>query len=1082
MNKTDKKLVLIIGMLMAGLLMAGFVSARQDKVLIKKCVWSYENTATPSFPAWNGDTGVFLEIVNNNPSNFSGDESPLYNYVFHSAERDYWYDGITPGTKTKIPILDTLKNDELIVGSTCTRTGGCPAGQYCYDYDASGNNGKCFRKNANYLYINCSYLGGPYNVYEPSFYFATTYYATDDFALTTLQGTGRSSYTWSSSPSQIYPYSYFATAGYITSYPTDSLSDPTVGKIDMGAEFSKTFRLQVDNNPTISKSYPSSLFQMFEYTLLSGETVLSPQINVSFYVKSEKSPAFCHTYINNSRIIKTDGTEQLLPYLIERGDSITGQRCISFTNTRTFSITGLTVDPGYRADVGIYGKGGIGNSLTDVSEAYYVGSSSSELTKTIDIEAGRSTEFCLPIDITLNEYIGGKPAVFPVLYPSYDTKNSDGESCGGVWPAYGSDGVPYLAVTTIGARIVYNPLNNEVLFNSELGLEVSSTSGAGSKDILPNPPDYNLSLRFYDETLTNLIYETEIVLDEDEFEKMGKTCPGTGCKLVSNEVVNSYSTDISLDLKDDEGNFVFETGGKYEVKFCMKRTADDPAFLKDKVISCTTAEPVFEYGDIIYNLTGDLFFTPEDRDDVGKVRLFNPSFKSTTMTLSPTFEDPDNFEISFEGGRWIKNGEIYTISEDIPALGYKDIDFTVRAIYPSWPVTASGYRFKKNLEIEAAARLLRYSGNEYVYKTSDVNFNLNVQESQNVFNLFRNESIASIMCVDEGDTDGQEVGIRFMSEGIMLSGYNGKPYKTKITLKTADGTVIGAPKTKNSILTSDSFKTAEELIITENLGPGDYILEYAIDFIEGVSGVHVGALDETKSGFIDGEPDNFDSFNFRVPRCTIIDSEKCVDFGGLEYCNTEHDDEGIPYSCAWECNGGDDGVCPLPAYDDGASGGYRDNGACQNCQYIIDKTGDELPCYGYNNEQTCDDDPCKEADRACSDFFGESCVVGPHSPSSYSCKWAGGNDAGKCLFYYNGCDYGATADGSCSVEGTTSVTYEITGTPLPGTTAVCINKRVIFPCPRTAKLPGFGITQMVVAGGLIMVIYVVYLLFYLKRR
>ena len=547
-----------------------------------------------------------------------------------------------------------------------------------------------------------------------------------------------------------------------------------------------------------------------------------------------------------------------------------------------------------------------------------------------------------------------------------------------------------------------------------------------------------------------------------------------------------------MDLKDGDGNSILQTSKNYKVKFCMKRLANDPAFLKDKVVSCTNEDPTFEYGDILLPILDGMWFADNDRVKEIEARygltLFNPGFRPTNIRLEVSFNKPDgtednDFEISWDGGyTWRDNSNPSFTFTGIPSFEHRDVGFIVRANHNPWPVEVAEPTQLRGMTITAKTQLYDLAGTPEDKETISGEIPLYLLASNEYFDLRRKDELKDITCVEEDETKTQYVGINWVADmaGDIPTDYVGTDYQTKIILKEKESGTTIREETETFTFTQELIRNdtqtgvPKELIISENLGRGEYILEYFIDFADSIPGSGVGALVELLDG-IEAESNNFGKFEFNT-YCTENDNEGCVAFDNLITCNKEHLDISTSnyYTCAWECA---EVSCPPPT-------DYSSTGTCETCAHIeeiAENADGALPCYGYNNKQTCEWDSCGEGDRGCSDFFsGEGCVV---DVSDYRCYWDDPDNNpltanGECLFFYDGCNYRAKADGSCFVEGTTSVGYEITGTPITAG-AICIEKNYDFPCPRRAKLPVFGIMQFAI---IISLIGVVYLFSYLRRR
>lgn len=183
-----------------------------------------------------------------------------------------------------------------------------------------------------------------------------------------------------------------------------------------------------------------------------------------------------------------------------------------------------------------------------------------------------------------------------------------------------------------------------------------------------------------------------------------------------------------------------------------------------------------------------------------------------------------------------------------------------------------------------------------------------------------------------------------------------------------------------------------------------------------------------------------DLIDYQDPEC-INKEEECLALGEINSCNnwTQH----IQYLCGWECENGN---CPPNP--------NINIGNCSACSNIFDG------CSGYNNNITCDKDPCYKKEIDCT-------LIECNSSLPYSCFWDSDNI---CRFQgymgVNNCVYKAEILWGCDEDiGVAILNY--TGFPPEN----CPSKTIKYLCSRGIKLPFFNIIGIFITFVLIILFY-----------
>ncbi|MCK5343862.1 MAG: hypothetical protein KAR20_10685, partial [Candidatus Heimdallarchaeota archaeon] len=235
-----KKTLLIITII---LLLTTLVQARQDPVLLKECVLSYDDD---TFGEWDGTKGIVERVTNSNP-NFGLDENPNYTWEFYQGDRTYFDESGTYGTTSQLPILEAKPGVDTFAYTKCT-----------------------FQVGDRFVpYLN-------FNIYP--------FYAklTNDFNLTTeiIDDDIKTKTTWQNSPIS-YNNPPLMTSGV---YADTTLSTNTNNGVFPNIEFHKVYKHNLND-------YPSSLVYIDpDFYGEGGSRPISPAFKFYFYINNTNIP------------------------------------------------------------------------------------------------------------------------------------------------------------------------------------------------------------------------------------------------------------------------------------------------------------------------------------------------------------------------------------------------------------------------------------------------------------------------------------------------------------------------------------------------------------------------------------------------------------------------------------------------------------------------------------------------------------------------------------------------------------------------------------------------------------------------
>lgn len=386
-------------------------------------------------------------------------------------------------------------------------------------------------------------------------------------------------------------------------------------------------------------------------------------------------------------------------------------------------------------------------------------------------------------------------------------------------------------------------------------------------------------------------------------------------------------------------------------------------------IATPTKVPYFTPGDITYQLDNRLRFGNDSRMDSKKIVIFNPTFYENDIDLSiKSWSDDENFSLSWDGVNFGQNSKTIHLFP----LQSREITFWVNSTYDPWVNS----HVSKNLIINLSSNL--NTGSKTVSKTQDINYILEVSPNNLNWSNLNPLGISPVYIKLDNlnSVKNQDILLDWQLEGSgdRLTELDGEDYKVTVRLiNGTDESTGNILKELNKTFTVGNEET--EMILNYDFRYGEYLIRIDLD--------SANQIDEKLSSGISGENDNIgfyvlpilvtyceynedDGYMHRIdfwgndvidkenkcecPRefLTIRDVGYCADpngdcsiFSTYGICNNWSKTDG--FACGWKCNGP---FCPPKDVD---------NGDCLNCSSIPNM------CSGYNNEVTCNLDPCQKA-------------------------------------------------------------------------------------------------------------------------
>jgi len=1084
MNKT--KNLILISILLIFLLQN--VSAYQRKLTLKECFYSFNDI---NFGSWDGQKGIFLKINNSNLKLGDG-ENPSYSHTSYQTFRGYYnnFNGYNPSgvwpynSMSAIPILNVSKaNPE------------------------------------NKVYINCTYVVGDYKISIKDYYAAHAangngLLITHDFNLTTgiikedTQSYATTGFNYNNQWNFFSHYPVSIQRGSDSVYYVDNCDDMGGSTLlfDDAEGIWGGECYESSKNPNIIsvfdlKNWTSGLFRGSAYFRENGyDSLFTPSFNIYFYIDSDMQdpmdfliPRFLDEGTNLT-IWKNKGTgseQKKYGYYcnllggvpnclaVNYGDKITVEQMLR--NDFNFTLNNIDVKVGLASSY--MSTGGVGESGTDVAQ--FGGFSYSESMTFLPNETKKiSVDFNLPSNINMlfGSLLLSRQAKSTNLYSNSRTD----------WPAVGYDNFPYFGFGRFDPRIeMIRDASGKFrpFFNMSVDLLIMSNP-AYSPIIWPG--DYELLVEIWNGSISNpknFKNSNTIILDETEFIKMGKPCPGPNCKLEAGRI-NDYNILVPV---TEEYMREGASGADYRLVIYSVYRLTTPYRKIAKLMKI----PYFKPGDIaIPEDDGILHFSENSTRDYERITILNPSFYEIDVNLGVSYwEDNENFTINWvnEAGSESGFGKYSSKTEHLKPGGSQLIKFWVNATYPIWPDNS----IQKNLVINASAKI---GG---TIKTTLLYYKLNVTNGTLIwFNFDLGACPSGIFLEDFSKIKNQNMNFSWIprgSEDRYNLNYKNKVYNVSLKLmnKTNNNNGILNETSKEFILGEavNELDKIKNLSISYNFGIGEYVVNLSVDSNKKISEIDTSGRaaegDNQKECIIPIMTCSYDSVSqqlyyynlyptkendagcnckhlcpldfscsFGSGRCLSMDDPLCYDNALIDVCNNETRIEHKGGFCAWNCTGG---PCPqqvsFPAP-------LASSGACKTCTDITSQRSDSfLPCSGYNNNATCEADPCGET----KDIAGMAVLFNlcDGDPESY-CVWNYTED--RCL--PSGWEVKELQN--CSKAGAIFAMYNITVNLAP-TGVTCNSTLVKFPCPRRVQLPFFSLIGLVLASVLVVVVYVVYL-------
>lgn len=944
----SKKTLFIVYCLSIIFLLSSDVNAYQKKMTIKDCIFSYNDD---EFNAWDESTqtGVFLKIINNNLV-LGETQNPSYEYIVYQPARTYYNNFDYGGTST-IPYLKVRASNE-----------------------------------ENKVYTKCNYKVGDYRIFFTNFfhnYGSHCAYFTHDFNLTqNIVTEGMTGYSYSSISK------YNNTASPYSRYSGTSAQVRTDGvfyidnKVDSDHSASILYNdgFYPNTEPTVTTvmnmdNFAPGVFWTYSLIRENGYQALFSYFGNWFYIDSDMQDAKDMLKPRAiSQTFKNENTGKTPMFVANPGDNINA--AFTFKNDFGVPLNNIRITRGIYSE--LMWTGGVGSSGTEVSGF------DSRTTDYIDFLPGEEKTIYYNAIIPENTVI---PHLRGLRYVYGDSPYSDFTPS---WPPIGSDEGDYLGFLRFDPRIELQKTGDGIyqpVFNMTTELLVA-TSYAYNPIIKPN--DYALLAELY--LNGKKIDNFTIILDETEFAKMEKTELTEGSKTEHT---------IIIPIKNEYK----EEGGQCYIKlYSIKLT--EP--FKDKRIASIVKSPYFKAGNIAYAYDDTLNFGLGSRVDSEKIVIFNPSFYENDIELNiESWSDENNFILSWDGESFSKNPS-KTIH--LYPLQSKEITFWVNATYNPW-VSSS---IQENLEINIQANLKTDDG--IITKTKNLDFILDInKDAINWFNINPINFDPEIIFLDTiNSTKNEEITLSWNLEGSdsEWEALIGSQYEVEVKLingSDPDGDVL------------------EEIIAIFNVsedGTADLTFDFTFSYGEYLVVLNLDSnnqIAELYSSGEDAEGDNYNTYEipFLVTYCYYNEDGYMhrINFFGEDVIDKENKcecpnnlitipDEGYcadPYSeiCSEIethpiCNNWEQSIPGLCGWEAIISPSVIP-GQCLSCNNISNT------CSGYNNQETCEIDPCYKA------LLYDCVIFRCDTTQEYGCIW---DDT------LNQCNFESTIDGnSCSYFG-----------------------------------------------------------------
>ncbi|MEA3248694.1 MAG: hypothetical protein U9Q73_03250 [Nanoarchaeota archaeon] len=942
----SKKILLIAYCLSIIFLLGSGVDAYQKKMTVKECIFSYNDD---EFNAWDEaeQTGVFLKINNNNLV-LGETQNPDYEYIVYQPARTY-YNNFNYGGTSTIPYLKVRASNE-----------------------------------ENKVYTKCNYKVGDYRIFFASFYHnygCHGAYLTHDFDLTqdiVTEGMTGYSYSFISQYNNIAsPYSrYFGASAQSRSGGVFYVDN----KVDSDHPSSILYNngFYPNTEPTVTTvmdmdNLAPSILSTYSLIRENGHQLLFSYFDNWFYIDSDMQDARDMLKPRaTSQTFKNENTGATPLFVANHGDNISA--AFTFKNDFEFPLNNIELYQSIYSELVWAGGVGAGTDVHGFNiykiEAYNF---SAEEEKTV-----------------YHSSIIPENSVFPHLRGYYRVRGSSpySDSYPGC-PLMGSDEVNYLGFLRFDPRIEIKKMPEGIyqpIFNLEVEL-FAVDSYAYDYTIKPN--EYALLAELYinDEKVDNFT----IILDEDEFAKMGKT------ELTKGSITN-YN--LIIPIKKEYS----QSGGKCYIQLYSVKLTEP---FKDKKIARITKLPYFKAGDIAYSYDDKLNFGLNSQIDSEKIILFNPTFYENDIELNvESWSDENNFMLSWDGEHFSKNP---SKTFHLYPLQSKDISFWVNATYNPW-VSSS---IQENLKINVKSDLKTTDG--FITKNENLSFILNLDKgSLNWFNIKPANIDPEVIYLDTvNSTKNKKITLNWNLEGSdsRWGELIGNSYDVEVKLINGTDPTGEVLKETNATFNINKNETTE-ITFDFDFSYGEYIAVLDLDSNNQIA--------ELFSSGENAEEDNSKIFQipFLVTYCyynedgymhrinffgeDVIDKEnKCecppefLTIPDEGYCADPYDLEGcLTFVTHLNCNDWEQSKPRLCGWESRVSPSVNP-GDCLSCNNISNT------CSGYNNEETCEIDPCYKA-------LSYDCPsLNCDKTQEYGCKWD--TSFNKCNFYSitngNSCSY-----------------------------------------------------------------------------
>lgn len=1050
------------------LFLVGFSCAYQKKMTLDNCIYSFNEEADSNgnvpFNAWNqnSNSGVFMKIANANKVLGETQNIQLI-YTFYQNNgnsRNYYNNSAYTDKQSILPILNVIP-------------------------------GK-----SNQVYVKCSFVTGAYDIYIQDLellYHGDNHgsHLSEDFNLTKgiISGDAniiRSSVITNLSNGTLLtnPITYSEVRGSGTQSNLFVLFNNTIDaplynqdpRYNISYLYSRRF--YPNSNPIVIQKINLTQFSSGEFSILplvreNNNMYLFDYFTSYFYINNSDSSSISSKIFpslknTNISIYKKDGTVKSFStsssglacsrnsafnacVLIEQGDKITSN--YTFVNKFSIPITDVYLRSAIDSGSEIYGSGGVAISY---------GQNSPPATVT--------NQF---VNLFLSDYMNFSPyeeksfySEFTVPYGDYPLLRIAATKV--FYSQYGNDAVNYFRVG--GEKIESLGINR---INPFISFDMDSSSGSYSPqftlfvdllfydtsiypDFIPSldPDEYSIFVSLVNQT-GHSKDSVQYFLNESTFRALG-FCNGESCSLGP----GIYTVNFSFPIKQKYISDYLNNNEIYRVVIYTNKTSSPfkGLFARSKVF------PYFEPGDIARSIKDVLYFYSNSPQDSGKVLLFNPSFYEIDLNLSINSLSSNKLNVS------------YPKSVHLNPLQYKEVFLNVNATYSPGVTSQESHSFILNVSSS-----LKF-GENTIARSVSLPFTLNVINSTStpycdvyvtgispqelIFEYFGQNRTQSFNASWELDSSNPNP---CLGEGytIVLEIINNNLSKTvKSIIKNY------STENKSNFISFDYEFSSEYLYSIQLRLDSLNILNESNHF--GISGGETKTNNFRKYDLLSRIGGcYYNSTNYRVTYLDILQNK--IQDSDCSHCKTTCEDKG--FVCYY-------GFCANPGPAD-INCSYNTLERCNNFSYHLENNNNDLcawsvadsksnciscnsifdSCGGYNNEKTCNSDPCGKSQK-------DKANLKIGSVSTSNCLWT--NNA--CNFVYSGCSY--KIETSACGEGNTN--YIIKYTNINTGVSNCEDKTISIPCASQVELSFFGFANIILS--LIIIFGIYFVLFHKKHR